>query len=430
MFSHGLLFQNLRWRLMRNSLALLMVNSWLRIYTIGVCCLFIWLFLFSLSWYGFHELKTRWSIRIDDILIERVFEWFFLTLTMLLIFSTGLILYSALFAGPESEALLSSPIPDDHIFAYKFQGAVAFSSWAFVLLGSPVLLAYGIEVRTGAPWYFYAVLPVFFLGFMLIPGSLGALACLIIVNLLPRRRRQILIGIGIILLAAGAVWLFLWFRQVRDLGVGSRAWLESLINSMDWLGSRLVPFNWIARGIKAAALGQVGVMGYCLALVWSNGLFLYLVTVWLAKKLYRRGYNRIASGGTLRKRYHGHWLDNLLLGKFLFFLDTQTQLLIIKDFRTFRRDPAQWAQLLIFMGLGCIYFLYLRRFYEQDLDRSFKNGISLLTLIATSFLMCAYTGRFIFPMLSLEGKKFWILGLLPLDRGRLMIGKFVFSSLG
>src|SRR5947209_16259977 len=54
----------------------------------------------------------------------------------------------------------------------------------------------------------------------------------------------------------------------------------------------------------------------------------------------------------------------------------------------------------------------------------------MLTLTATAFLMCAYTGRFIFPMLSLEGSKFWILGLLPLDRGRLMIGKFVFSSIG
>ena len=32
--------------------------------------------------------------------------------------------------------------------------------------------------------------------------------------------------------------------------------------------------------------------------------------------------------------------------------------------------------------------------------------------------MCAYTGRFIFPMLSLEGNKFWILGLLPLHLWR------------
>src|SRR5207247_3538496 len=67
---------------------------------------------------------------------------------------------------------------------------------------------------------------------------------------------------------------------------------------------------------------------------------------------------------------------------------------------------------------------------EEDIGRSFKIGISLLTLVATAFLMCAYTGRFIFPMLSLEGSKFWILGLLPLDRSRLMVGKFAFSALG
>ena len=44
--------------------------------------------------------------------------------------------------------------------------------------------------------------------------------------------------------------------------------------------------------------------------------------------------------------------------------------------------------------------------------------------------MCAYTGRFIFPMLSLEGSKFWILGLLPLDRARLVWGKFAFAATG
>jgi ABC-2 type transport system permease protein len=33
-------------------------------------------------------------------------------------------------------------------------------------------------------------------------------------------------------------------------------------------------------------------------------------------------------------------------------------------------------------------------------------------------------------MLSLEGKKFWILGLLPLRRQRLLWGKFVFSAVG
>src|SRR6202043_247614 len=65
-----------------------------------------------------------------------------------------------------------------------------------------------------------------------------------------------------------------------------------------------------------------------------------------------------------------------------------------------------------------------------DLGRPFKNFISVLTLMAGALLLCAYTARFIFPMLSLEGRKFWILGLLPMDRARLIWGKFAFSATG
>jgi ABC-2 type transport system permease protein len=431
MSSPALLLQNLRWTLLRNSLVILLRRSWLRVATIAYCCAFIWIMLFGLSWFGFHELRTRWRFPLEGQVLELLFDIFFFMLTILLIFSTGIILYSGLFAGPESDYLLALPIPDDQVFSYKFQGAVAFSSWAFVLLGSPILISFGLEVvRGGAPWYYYAVLPLFFLGFLLIPGSIGALLCLLVVNLIPRHRKHLLIGFGLVAAVIG-ILLYggLWYRESKELGVGTQTWFKSLLHELSFLGGRLVPFHWMSRGLRYAALGRPEQMLYHLGLVWSNGLFLYVITVWLARKLYRRGYNRVASGGTLRRRYGGHWADRLLT-RFLFFVDSQTQFLIVKDFRTFRRDPAQWFQIIIFLGLGCIYFFNMRRFYEEDLGRSFKNGISLLTLTATSFLMCAYTGRFIFPMLSLEGKKFWILGLLPLDRSRLMIGKFVFSTFG
>src|SRR5262249_30477313 len=107
-----------------------------------------------------------------------------------------------------------------------------------------------------------------------------------------------------------------------------------------------------------------------------------------------------------------------------------TRLLTVKDFRTFRRDPAQWAQVLIFVGLAVLYFSNMRRFYESDFRGPYQNGISLINLVAVSFLMCAYTGRFIYPMLRLEGRQFGIVGLLPLRRDRLVWGKFAFSATG
>jgi len=424
-----LLFQRLRWRLLRNNLRVLLRGSLVRVATILLCSLLIWGSLFVICYLGFQELKSpgRWGVPLNMRIMVRVFDMLFIALTVLLVFSTGIILYSSLFSSAETSFLLSSPMRADQIFAYKFLGAVAFSSWAFVLLGSPILIAYGIQVENGAPWYYYVVLPLFFLGFVLLPGCLGALITLFLVNYVPRHRKQVLLVILLVLGACIYLWITRWIPETRT--ILTRDWVNDLLAGVALFGGPWMPAHWMAQGLQSAAREEVGDMFYNLALVWSNGLFLYVVTAWLAGRSYRRGFNRVFTGGTLKRRYGGGRLD-AALGKFLFFLDPQTRLLIVKDFRTFRRDPAQWAQILIFIGLAVLYFSNIRRFYEQEIGKAFQNGISLLNLVATSFLMCAYTGRFIFPLLSLEGRKFWILGLLPFERQRLLWGKFAFSATG
>ena len=427
--SHPLLFSRLRWRLLHNAASVLLQRHLVRVFTILACSALVWGSLFAVSYFGFEELHERYDFPLDGPTLRFVFSLMFMALTVLLIFSTGIILYSSLFASPESAFLLSSPVREDRVFAYKFQGAVGFSSWAFVLLGSPVLIAYGLAVSGGAPWYFYALLPLFFFGFVLLPGSLGALACLLLVNLLPRHRKQVLAASIAALVLLLGVWMMQRFGVGRGNSIGTRDWFNQLISEISIVNSTFMPAHWISGGLQAAALGEVDNTLYYLVLICSNGLFLYVVTAWLASKLYRRGFNRVATGGTLRRRYGGHWLDHVL-ERLLFFLRPTTRLLIVKDFRTFRRDPAQWAQILIFLALAVLYFSNIRKFYEQEIGRRFQTWISLLTLTATAFLMCAYTGRFIFPMLSLEGRKFWILGLLPLQRDHLLWGKFAFSATG
>src|SRR5437588_6626625 len=123
----------------------------LRVVTIVLCSLLIWGLLFAVSLIGFHDLRVRWDVMLNGKLLATVFDFMFLALTIMLTFSTAIILYSSLFTSPESSFLLSTPIPEEHIFVYKYQAAVAFSSWAFVLLGSPILLAFGLEVDGGAP---------------------------------------------------------------------------------------------------------------------------------------------------------------------------------------------------------------------------------------------------------------------------------------
>jgi ABC-2 type transport system permease protein len=423
------LFTWLRWRQLHNTLHNLVHHALIRLLTILLCSLLIWGVVFALSYFGFHELKDVFHIPLEGDLLGVLLVLLFSTLTLMLIFSTAIILYSSLFASPEAAFLLGAPAPADQVFAYKYQGAVAFGSWAFVLFASPILIAYGLLVGDGAPWYFYALLPLYFVGFLLIPGALGALVCMLLVYCTPRRRKQVVFLLGLALVGAVCWWGYHVIRATVETRFNQDDWVGQLLGEFSVLRGPLMPAQWVARGLQSAAADEAGEALYDLTLVWANGLFLYVAVAWVAARLYRPCFNRLATGGTLRRKYGGAWLD-ALVGRLLGFLDRQTRLLFVKDFRTFRRDPAQWAQILIFLGLAVLYFTNVRRFYEQEIGKRFQNGISLLNLFATAFLMCAYTGRFIYPMLSLEGRKFWILGLLPLPRERLLWGKFAFSAVG
>jgi ABC-2 type transport system permease protein len=428
------LFLRLRWNLLRNTVQVLFQQASVRMVSIVLCSLVVFIFFFLVGLSGFNWIKVPpQSVPAFGNIVGVLFDFLFVALSVMLVFSTALILYSSLFVSDEAAFLLSTPAPADQIFAYKYQGALAFSSWGFLLLSTPVLLAYGIVYSVH--WAFYALLPLFFFGFVLLPASIGALVCLLVVNYIPRQRRQVLVAVALSLIVVAGVWVQRTSRLAQNQ-TETREVANRLLGQLILSQGPLVPSHWMTRGLQTAGQGYLlwgphGDAGalYYLALVWSNGLFFYLLATELAVLLYRRGYNRVQTGSALRRRYSGHWLDRCL-SYLVHFLDPQTRLLIIKDFRTFRRDPAQWAQILLFTVLMLLYVTNIRRLFIADIDWAYQNGISLLNLGTTGLLLCIFTGRFIFPMLSLEGRKFWILGLLPLRRERLLWGKFAFAATG
>src|SRR6478672_3520829 len=178
-------FQRLRWLSIRNAGTMLAGTARIRIISIALCSLLVAGTVFAGALEGFVFLKKQ-QILGGGQLIGMLFDFLFLSLAVLLVFSGGIILYSSLFTAPETAFLLGTPARADQVFAYKFESAIAFSSWAFILLGLPILLAYGLVF--GTSWVYYLLLPIFLMGFLLIPGSLGAILCLAIVNLAPQRR--------------------------------------------------------------------------------------------------------------------------------------------------------------------------------------------------------------------------------------------------
>jgi ABC-2 type transport system permease protein len=426
MTEQATVFRWLRTRLMVHGWDALRESARARLITIILCTLVIAGVVFGGALEGFLLLRKQ-ALPGTGLILGLLFDFLFLTLGIMLIFSGGLILYGSLFASPEARFLLALPARADQVFAYKFAGAIGFSSWAFVLLGLPVLAAFGIAYSVA--WPYWVSLPFFLFGFLLMPGSVGAIAALLVVNLAPRHRRQILIALAAFAVIAAGCFLWTWASSALGANVSNRDALSGLLGQLAFARDAWMPNHWLTLGLQAAARGNVPEMLFRLALVWSNGLLAYVVAAWVSHLLYRRGFNRLQTGGELRRRYGpsrlDHWLERSLT-----ILDKPTRLLIVKDFRTFRRDPGQWLQIVIFVGLGLTYFSNSRQFYRSDLGRPFQHGVALVNLLATCMLLCAYMGRFIYPMLSLEGRKFWVLGLMPIRRRQLLIGKFGFAAVG
>ncbi len=122
-------------------------------------------------------------MKLSNEVVEYIFSMFFLSLLVMLVFSTGIIFYQGLFQSREAAYLLTTPASSDRIFAYKFVEAMAFSSWGFLLLGSPMMVAYGINEER--PWMFYALILLYLISFVLIPGSLGGIGAILVANMLP-----------------------------------------------------------------------------------------------------------------------------------------------------------------------------------------------------------------------------------------------------
>lgn len=422
----GRLFRRLRVRLVRNGLRVAMQNGRVRLFTMIATSALVAAFTLAVSLYMFDEL-ARNKIPFKGAIVEALFDLLFFTLGTMLIFSTGIILYASLFTSPEARFLLCSPARADHIFATKFQAAVGFSSWGFVILGVPIFVGYGLI--SGVPWYFYALLPFYLLGYVLLPGSVSAAGCLLLVRYMPRNRKQFFFLVGLAITAGVAFWVYRIIMGFRQSIISNGRELDDLIGQFDLLRSGIAPSHWMTRGVMAAARGDLPGALVPLAQVWSNGLLMFLLAAFIAKRVYRTAYDRLSAFGRGKKIYGTSPLDRVMEA-LVFYLDKRTRVLVVKDFRTFRRDPTQWVVLTLFGGLMMIGATNFRQYYGSDLGILDKYAISLANLAGTAVLLCAGLSRFVFPLISLEGRKFWILGLTPLGRGQILWGKFVFAATG
>ena len=413
----------LAWQMLRSMLS----HSRLRLVLVIVLSALFWGSLYGLFSEAFSFLDS-----LHAEVISLLFNAFFSSLMVMLVFSTGILMYGGLYCSPEARLLLTLPTRAEAIHAHKFQEAMWFSCWGFILLGSPMLVAYGV-VRE-APWTYFALLLPFMLSFVVIPATVGSMCCMAMAAWLPSIRVHAL-AIGILATMAVATWL--GWSVVTSVGTDtlSASWFEQTLSRLSVTEHKLLPSWWLSSGLIEAARAPAKAEDAraslfetlsFLALLIANGLLVQLAAGWLARRTYRLGYSQVAGEAPARRQRPIAWFDEVLThagsarGRPL-------RLLLVKDLRLFRRDIMQWSQFVIFFGLLGLYFLNLRSF---DYNNAYKSMIGFLNLAVVGLILSTFTTRFVFPMISLEGRRFWILGLLPVHRDQIVWSKFLFAFLG
>lgn len=420
----GQAFWRMRRRMTRTLLWQTLRQGRLRLSMVLGLSLFLWAGLFWLFYDGFVFLSS--AIPTPDLYdrtVHTIFGLFFVTLMVMLLFSSAIILYSSLFRAQDVPFLLTLPARAERVFLTKFQEAIVMSSWAFLLLGSPMLLAYGVVNR--APWPYYAELVPLLAAFTYIPAALGAMACLVVVHRIPAARWWVLGGSAAAVVGA-AVILIASLSPGREENLLTVGWFQEMLDRLQVTEHRLLPSWWLSMGLLQAARGQSRDAVMFLVLMIANALFFRQLAIAVAAHLYRAAYSRLHSRRSGPRRASAGLLDRLLLLAGAAF-PRQIRSLMLKDLRVFRRDPVQWTQFLIFAGLLGLYFLNIRRFRYDMYYVGWVNAVSFLNVSVVGLLLSTFTTRFIFPMISLEGRRFWFLGLLPIRRDTILWSKFAFG---
>jgi len=411
----------LRQRYLANTVLQWLRESRLRLLMVTFFGVVLWLLLFGIFFEAFHFLEHR--VRIGPDLTAYLFNVFFMTLTVMLIFSAGVIGFHGLFRSSETAWLLQTPLPDARVFIYKYQAAMFLSSWGFLLLASPMMIACGINKL--APWYFYCLFPFSLLLFVYIPTAIGVGGALILVRLVPQNALRF----GVMLIGTVTITGAIWGYRVVATTPGTSFtpdWLEALVERMRFCQQPLMPSYWVAEQLLALIERDLRRYVFFFGVVAANAALAYVAVVMLASSTYRTAFSRACSHQSRKHVRQGRWLD-AFVERCFWYTDRTARLLFLKDLRTFARDPAQWSQLLVFFGLLALYFVNIRRMRYEEQAAYWRNAISFLNLTVAALILATFTSRFVFPLVSLEGKKLWVLGLLPVPRETILWSKFAYS---
>ncbi|MCF6238425.1 MAG: hypothetical protein L3J79_06395, partial [Candidatus Marinimicrobia bacterium] len=208
-------------------------------------------------------------------------------------------------------------------------------------------------------------------------------------------------------------------------GMGNFRALGRYVSNLSHMPFPFIPSYWLSE----LFLGSE-------SLIWSERLFfsgLFVSTAilgweiisWVAGKVYFDSYQIMEGQGQKNKQ-------RPLSRVFTFTwpgMRGATKAMIAKDLVQFLRTPQQWIQFLLMGFFIAVYLINLSqgKIRFNELPPFWQTTIYIFNFGFTGFILAALTARFVYPMISMEGRSLWMLQMAPFSMKRLFIEKFWFA---
>ncbi len=410
------------WRLARsgsNGVRRLVAGHHLRILTMAITAALMWTLISGLTLGLLELLGAPGYVALKPRMVEAILALFFLALFAFVSASAAVLVWATAYRSRSGAFLATLPLPDGALWWCAAVEGGAWAVWAVVALVVPLLLALASEARQ--PLLYLPAATIAVLGLIACCLSAGAIGALALARLIPLARRHALpatvAALGLVVL--GAIHLATSIHQGDRMQM-----LGDALARLSFAAHPALPSLWAEEATAAAADGRWAdwLDGTCL--LWTAAAAAMLAGEALARWRLRADMDALASAAPARARARSRaW-------RLPPWPSAELALLIVKDLRLFRRDPVQLMQFAAFACLLGFYVLMLPR-----LGRAFaglpwwRPMVSVLNLVAVTMALATFCGRFVYPMLALEGRRLWVLALAPFPRTHVVTAKFAVALL-
>ena len=372
---------------------------------------------------------------LGQLLLDRIFYVGWSIIFYLLILSNMITALSTLYRSSEVSFLMTTPLAVISIFRSKFVENLVYSSWAILILGLPLTLAYG-SVKSLSFLEILIILLTGLLPFLVISTAISLILLMFVIRLTRWfRMRSVLMILGMIFIAT--LWIYFKYSQQNTLLTGDMAsfrLINRYLTNLSRIPFPVIPSYWMSELFVSLSQHHWGNLFFYGGLFLSTGLVGIEVSGFIARRNYHTTFQLMEGTGQQKRALATKKLTNTQPSNFRSFtriswLTPQMRGLVIKDILQFVRTPQQWVQFLLLSFFIGVYLINLSRADVRLtlLSPFWQRAIYMMNFGFSGFILAALTSRFVYPLISLEGKSLWILKASPMNLSKLFKEKFWLS---